>query len=81
VHLEPDADGRHYLLNVIATDRIGLLYAITRVLARHDVNVHTAKINTLGERVEDVFLIDGAELADARGQLKIEQDLLEALAP
>lgn len=81
VHLQPDADGRHYLLNVTATDRIGLLYAITRVLAQHHINVHTAKINTLGERVEDVFLIDGAELADARGQLQIEQDLLEALAP
>ena len=81
VHLQPDADGRHYLLNVTATDRIGLLYAMTRVLARHGINVHTAKINTLGERVEDVFLIDGPELADARGQLQIEQDLLEALAP
>jgi [protein-PII] uridylyltransferase len=81
VHLQPDADGRHFLLNVTATDRIGLLYAMTRVLARHGINVHTAKINTLGERVEDVFLIDGAELNEARGQLQIEQDLLEALAP
>ncbi len=81
VHLQPDADGRHFLLNVTATDRIGLLYAMTRVLAAHGINVHTAKINTLGERVEDVFLIDGPELNDARGQLQVEQDLLEALAP
>jgi len=81
VHLQPDADGRHFLLNVTATDRIGLLYAMTRVLATHGINVHTAKINTLGERVEDVFLIDGPELAGARGQLQIERDLLEALAP
>jgi len=81
VHLQPDADGRHFLLNVTATDRIGLLYAMTRVFATHGINVHTAKINTLGERVEDVFLIDGPELAGARGQLQIERDLLEALAP
>jgi [protein-PII] uridylyltransferase len=81
VHLQPDADGRHFLLNVTATDRIGLLYAMTRVLATHGINVHTAKINTLGERVEDVFLIDGPELAGARGQLQIERDLLEALTP
>ena len=81
VLLKPDADGRHFLLNITATDRIGLLYAITRVLARHEVNVHTARINTLGERVEDVLLIDGAELNDARAQLRIEQDLLTALAP
>ncbi len=81
VHLQPDADGRHFLLNVTATDRIGLLYEMTRVFATHGINVHTAKINTLGERVEDVFLIDGPELAEPRGQLQIEQDLLQALTP
>jgi [protein-PII] uridylyltransferase len=73
--------GRQYLLNVTTTDRIGLLYAITRVLATHDVNVHTAKINTLGERVEDVFLIDGAALSDEREQARLERDLLEAISP
>jgi [protein-PII] uridylyltransferase len=73
--------GRQYLLSITTTDRIGLLYAITRVLATHDVNVHTAKINTLGERVEDVFLIDGAMLEDQRGQAQLERDLLEAISP
>jgi [protein-PII] uridylyltransferase len=73
--------GRQYLLYVTTTDRIGLLYAITRVLATHDINVHTAKINTLGERVEDVFLIDGAVLNDEREQARLERDLLEAISP
>ena len=80
VQLQPDERGEHYLLEVVATDRIGLLYAIARVLARHGVNVHTAKILTLGERVEDVFLIDGPILESPRGQLQLEGDLLEALA-
>jgi [protein-PII] uridylyltransferase len=73
--------GRQHLLSITTTDRIGLLYAITRVLATHDINVHTAKINTLGERVEDVFLIDGAMLEDERGQAQLERDLLEAISP
>jgi [protein-PII] uridylyltransferase len=73
--------GRQHLLSITTTDRIGLLYAITRVLATHDINVHTAKINTLGERVEDVFLIDGAMLEDERGQAQLERDLLEAINP
>jgi [protein-PII] uridylyltransferase len=51
------------------------------VLSRHGINVHTAKIMTLGERVEDVFLIDGAALASPRGQLQLESDLLQALTP
>jgi [protein-PII] uridylyltransferase len=81
VALTPDEKGRQHLLSVTATDRVGLLYSITRVLARHDVNVHTAKILTLGERVEDIFLIDGTILSSPRGQLQLEQDLLVALAP
>jgi [protein-PII] uridylyltransferase len=80
VHLQPD-EGGHYMLSLVATDRIGLLYAVARVLAQHGVNVHTAKILTLGERAEDVFLIDSPALDRAREQLHLESDLLEALAP
>jgi [protein-PII] uridylyltransferase len=79
VHLQPDESGRHQLLNITATDRLGLLYSITRVLAHNGINVHTAKINTLGERVEDVFLIDGSMIETPRGQLQLEQDLLDSL--
>ncbi|MGH6612073.1 MAG: [protein-PII] uridylyltransferase [Burkholderiaceae bacterium] len=81
VQLQPDDRGTAYLLSVTATDRIGLLYSIARVLAQHSINVHTAKILTLGERAEDVFLVSGAQLNSARDQLAIEADLLEALAP
>jgi [protein-PII] uridylyltransferase len=81
VHLQPDERGQHYLLSVTATDRLGLLYAVTHILATHGMNVHTARINTLGERVEDTFLIDGSSLATERGQLRLEQDLLAALSP
>ena len=81
VHLQPDERGNAYLLSITATDRMGLLYSITRVLALHGLNVQTAKINTLGERVEDVFLIDGSVLSTPRGQLKLEGDLLTAITP
>ncbi len=81
VRLQPDESGHQYMLSIVATDRVGLLFAVARVLARHGVNVLTAKILTLGERVEDVFLIDGQALGNAKEQLKLETDLLEALAP
>lgn len=80
VKLQPGEDGRQYLLNITATDRVGLLYAIAHVLAAHHVAVHTAKINTLGERAEDIFLIEGEALFTERGQLQLEGDLLAALA-
>lgn len=79
VDLRPDERGNYFLLSVSAGDRNGLLYSIARVLAKYKVNLHTAKIMTLGERVEDVFLVDGPVLNNARSQIQLETDLLEAL--
>jgi len=80
VTLTPDEKGQRWLLNVSASDRVGLLYCLARVLARHHLNVQLAKIATLGERVEDTFLIDGPELQHNKKQIEIETELLEALA-
>ena len=79
VHLSPDERGQYHLLSISASDRTGLLYSIASVLARYKVNLHTAKITTLGERVEDVFLVDGPLLSNARSQIALESDLLDAL--
>src|SRR4051812_22290441 len=80
VDLRPDERAQHWLLSVSANDRVGLLYSIARVLAHHKLNLQLAKISTLGERVEDTFLIDGPELQQNRMQLEIETELLEAAA-
>ena len=79
VNLQPDERGQYHLLSISASDRNGLLYSIANVLARYKVNLHTAKITTLGERVEDVFLVDGPVLSNARSQIALESDLLDAL--
>jgi [protein-PII] uridylyltransferase len=79
VDLRPDERGNRYLLSVVANDRTGLLYGIARTLARHGINLHAARIMTLGERAEDVFLIDGAVLSNARHQIQLENELLEAM--
>ncbi|OOG39718.1 [protein-PII] uridylyltransferase [Polaromonas sp. A23] len=79
VDLRPDDKAQRWLLSVSASDRVGLLYSIARVLARHRINLQLAKVTTLGERVEDTFLIDGPELQQNRAQIAIETELLEAL--
>ncbi|WP_426191275.1 [protein-PII] uridylyltransferase [Massilia sp. DWR3-1-1] len=79
VDLRPDEKGQYHILSVSAADRTGLLYSIASVLARHRINLHTAKVMTLGERVEDVFLVDGAGLSTARNQIQLETELLDAL--
>ena len=80
VDLRPDEKAQHWLLSISASDRVGLLYSIARVLARHKLNLQLAKVTTLGERVEDTFLIDGPELQQNRRQIEIETELLEAVA-
>ena len=80
VELRPDEKAQRWLLSISASDRAGLLYNIARVLARHDINLQLAKITTLGERVEDTFLISGTQLQHNRTQIAIETELLEALA-
>ena len=79
VTLRPDERGQRWLLGVSSADRSGLLYAIARVLARHHINLQLAKITTLGERVEDTFLVDGAVLQHNRAQIEIESELLDAI--
>ena len=79
VAIRADESSKNYILSVTAADRSGLLYAIALVLARHDVRLSSAKIATLGERVEDTFLISGAELGKTATLVRIEQELLEIL--
>jgi len=80
VDLRPDERGRYYLLSLNATDRTGLLYAVAYVLAQHQINVQSAKIMTLGQRVEDVLVINGNELSSGRAQIQLETELLAALS-
>ena len=64
---------------IVAGDRPGLLAQIAWTLAQANVNVASARINTLGERAEDVFLIDGARLHDEQALLKLETSLYDQL--
>ena len=79
VDLRPDEKGQRWLLSVSASDRPGLLYLIARVLAEHHISILLAKVSTLGERVEDSFLIAGPELQHNKAQIAIETELLDAL--
>jgi [protein-PII] uridylyltransferase len=80
IRLKPDERAQRWLLSVSASDRSGLLLSIARVLAKHRINLQLAKIDTLGERVEDTFLITGPTLNQDKVQLALETELLEVLA-
>ncbi|WP_353235591.1 [protein-PII] uridylyltransferase [Diaphorobacter ruginosibacter] len=81
VSLKPDEKAQRWILSITASDRAGLLYTVARILARHQLSLQLAKISTLGERVEDTFLVQGSELQHGARQIEIETELLKALAP
>jgi [protein-PII] uridylyltransferase len=79
VTLKPDDKAQSWLLSISASDRLGLLYSVANVLAHHGINLQLAKISTLGERVEDTFLISGPALQQNKAQIEIETELLQVL--
>jgi [protein-PII] uridylyltransferase len=79
VHVRPDEKGLYHSLSITAGDRPGLLYAIALLFGKYRLDLHTAKIVTLGERAEDVFLVSGEALSNSRVMLQLEQELLEVL--
>ena len=80
VLLRPDEkSGKYHVLSVLAGDRPGLLFTISRVLAQHRVEIHSAKIMTMGERAEDQFLVSGENLSEEKLQMQLETDLLQQL--
>jgi [protein-PII] uridylyltransferase len=79
VSIEPDDSGAYYVLSITAGDQPGLLSRIAQVLVQFGLNVHSARINTLGERAEDTFLITGSILSDSRSVIQLEANLIKVL--
>jgi [protein-PII] uridylyltransferase len=73
VTLESLPGSNNHKLEIIAGDRPGLLSTIAYAFLTHEVQIQTAKINTLGKRAEDVFLISG------KSGVKLSDDEIEAL--
>ena len=79
MRIQPDERGKYWSLSVIAGDRPGLLHAIAATFNKYGINIHAARVNTLGERAEDVFVIDGEILFNPRSMLSLETELVETL--
>lgn len=79
VELQPDEGSQHWRLAVVATDRPGLLSELAHTFTRFDISLQMAKVMTLGERVEDIFVISGKSLNQPRVQRQFERAVYDAL--
>jgi [protein-PII] uridylyltransferase len=79
VTLRPDDRENYYVLSIVAGDQPGLLARIAAQLARYHFSVQSAKIMTLGSRVEDSFLLSALETLEDKSLVALESDLIEVL--
>lgn len=79
VVLSADEKNEFHILSLTAGDKPGLLFGIAKVLQQHNISVQTARISTLGERVEDVFVVEGKSLTDRKNSIQLESDLITTL--
>lgn len=78
-----DPSGRHTIIELITTDRAGLLSTIGRVFSELDIQLHDARITTIGSRAEDMFYITDRQsqpITDQHQQEKIREKMLQLLA-
>jgi [protein-PII] uridylyltransferase len=70
------------VIDVQAADAIGVLYRITQVLAELDLDIRSARVQTLGERVHDAFYVRdrGGKITEPRTFAEIERAILHGLA-
>ncbi|MDF1535783.1 MAG: [protein-PII] uridylyltransferase [bacterium] len=83
IEIDNDISEEHTVIDVYATDRIGLLYRITSTLAGLGLSIHTAKVSTKVDQAVDVFYVKGSqgEKVSDPGELeRIRKTLLESLA-
>jgi [protein-PII] uridylyltransferase len=70
VRADNQASGRYTIVDIVATNALGLLYRISRVMSQHGCDVDLVLIATEGEKAIDVFHITkgGAKLTEADQQ-------------
>jgi len=83
VRMSDDATGLRTLLEVITLDRPGLLAIIANHFREFAIEVHSARIATIGERAEDTFVVTDTNhqpIQDPATRKQICQTLTESLA-
>jgi len=82
VFIENDASSTHTVVEVVGRDRIGFLYAVTRVLSEQGLTISSAHISTYGAQAVDVFYVKdgfGLKVTHEKKMTQLREALLAAV--
>ncbi|WP_196140539.1 [protein-PII] uridylyltransferase [Aliikangiella sp. G2MR2-5] len=82
VYFYPDEYTKFTRLEMTARDFPGLLATVGKTFKKCGVRLHDARITTLGEKVEDTFIVsnkDNSPIQDSERQAEIAKELIQAL--
>jgi [protein-PII] uridylyltransferase len=86
VEFLPTKTNKHSLVEFQALDTPGLLTKVSSAFADLDIHLHAAKITTIGERAEDLFILSSTSGCKLNQQEEEElrdhlTDVVEELSP
>ncbi|MFZ2313169.1 MAG: [protein-PII] uridylyltransferase [Methylobacter sp.] len=82
IQFHADPLNRHTIIELITTDRAGLLSKIGHAFIQQNIHLHSAKITTIGSRAEDMFYITDhlqKPITDTIKQEQIRKEILKSL--
>lgn len=83
VEIYSQSDNHYSTIEIHAPDFPGLLARVGKVLVMHGLSIHSAKINTLGDKVIDFFYVskkeDNMPLTNEKAIKKLKKAILQAL--
>lgn len=82
VTISSDTTHERTIVEVVTPDRPGLLARLARIFQSENIRLHSARIVTLGERVEDVFMVtsaDGKVLTEAESCRALQESISQQL--
>lgn len=73
IYFHEDPQDRYTILELVATDRPGLLSKVGQAFTKSGVRLYNAKISTIGSRAEDIFYLTDQEERPLSSELQKRQ--------
>lgn len=82
IQFHDDPQDRHTIIELVTTDYAGLLAKVGQAFVNQGIKLHSAKITTIGSRVEDMFYVTDQQnlpITDTVKRQRINEELLTML--